>query len=167
MWSMYQISMEFFHVNFRSVGLQANIVHVSSNHISVKMLYEVYYIIALIWASQRENLSLGYPAKSYLKQPAQLQRLWKIEACLDMTLSNKQITKALTRLRAFVVGKPQSQGFSHRGPLDTLVGINDLFLFLPNICIVILKGSEEHLHKECMSISFFLIKIILFIDNFR
>ena len=107
MGSMYQSSMELFHVNFTSVGLQANIVHVSINHISMKMLYEVYYIIALILASQRENLSLGYPAKSCLKQPAQLQRLWKIEACLDMILSNKQITKALTILRAFVVGKPK------------------------------------------------------------
>ena len=54
------------------------------------------------WASPQENLSLGFPKRSYPHQPAQLQRLPRkfeisLGANLDMILFNKRLTNALIR----------------------------------------------------------------------
>ena len=56
------------------------------------------------WASSRENLSFGFPAKWDTNQPAQLQRQARkmkisLVASLDMERYKTRITKALIRLR--------------------------------------------------------------------
>ena len=62
----------------------------------------------LIWALTRENLSLGFLTKRDSNQSPQLQKLDRVEtskkiensvvASSDMILSDKRITKALSRL---------------------------------------------------------------------
>ena len=81
-----------------------------------------------IWASSRENLSLGFPTKRVANQSLQLQRLARkfeisLVASLDMILLDTRITKALIRLRGcagwtapVLFANPQRQFFSRRGP---------------------------------------------------
>ena len=76
--------------------------------------------------STRENLSSGFPIRSYQNLPAQLQRLartvkFPLGASFEMILSNKRITKALIRLRGcagwsapLLFANPRRQVFSRR-----------------------------------------------------
>ena len=52
-------------------------------------------LVLIIWASMRQNLSLGFPAKRDSNQSLQLLSL---VGSLDINLSKKRITKALIRL---------------------------------------------------------------------
>ena len=80
------------------------------------------------WASTKQNMSSGFLKKRDSNQSPQLQKLARnlkilLVACLDMILSNKQITKALISLRGWagwsaplLFANPRKQVFSQRGP---------------------------------------------------
>ena len=59
--------------------------------------------LTYIWVSTREVMSSGFATRSCSNKPAQLQRLarklkFDLKQGLGMILSNKRITKVLTRL---------------------------------------------------------------------
>ena len=62
-------------------------------------MFEILYFYCIIWASSRENLSLGFPTKRVSNRSPQLQRLARKSeispvASLHMVLSKQGITKA-------------------------------------------------------------------------
>ena len=97
--------------------------------------------LASIWASLRDNLSLGFPKRSYPNQPAQLQRLPRkkngnfASIKFDMILSNKHITKALIRLRGcagwsapLLFTNHQRPVFLRRGPFIVLKSLSAFYI---------------------------------------
>ena len=82
-----------------------------------------------IWASPRENLSLGFPTKRDSNQPAQLQRLAKkltfASSKSRYDTFQKVNTKGLIRLHPcagwavpVLFAYPRRQAFSRRGPYE-------------------------------------------------
>ena len=93
-------------------------------------------MLCFIWASLRENLSLGFLIRSFPKQPPQLQRLARKFNCPNgkfrydtfqlANINGADQTVRMGRLVcAFVVHKPRKQVYSRRGPYE-----GDVYRFL-------------------------------------
>ena len=98
----------------------------------------------IIWASLRQNLSLGFPLKGVSNQSPQLQRLARKLKFLHMILFKKLMTKALIRLRRcagwsapVLFANPGRQVSSRRGPFGYLL---KLVLMISRMVVVVQNG---------------------------